>query len=354
MGLFKRGQTWWINFSYQGQQIRRSTETDDKKLAEKIHHKVMAEVIEGKYFDRQPGENIIFEELMKKYMKKHSSKNKTPKSHVRDKSLSKHLLDSFKGFLLTDITPRVISEYKFKRLEEGAAPKTVLNELILLGHAFTLAVGEWELVNVNPVKKVKKPTINNAVDRWLTLEEEAKLLAASPQWLQEIILFAVNTGLRQSEILDLQWSHVDLFRRTLYISEQKNKEKDTLPLNERALDVMKQRARVRQLANNYVFVNTEGNRINTRNLLRAFYSSCDKAKIQNLRFHDLRYTFATRLVQAGVDLYTVQKLGRWKTITMLKRYAHHCPESLRLGVEVLDKFSTILSQSNKKEVSQNA
>lgn len=111
---------------------------------------------------------------------------------------------------------------------------------------------------------------------------------------------------------------------------------------------------MRQLANNYVFVNTEGNRINTRNLLRAFYSSCDKAKIQNLRFHDLRHTFATRLVQAGVDLYTVQKLGRWKTITMLQRYAHHCPESLRPGVEVLGKFSTNLAQSNKKEVSQNA
>lgn len=354
MGLYKRGQTWWINFSYKGKQVRHSTETDDKKLAEKIHHKVMTEVIEGKYFDRQPRENIIFEELMQRYMREHSSKNKTPKSHVRDKSLSKHLLDRFKGFLLTDITPRAISEYKFNRLEEGAAPKTVLNELILLGHAFTLATGEWELVNENPVKKVRKPTINNAVDRWLTLEEEAKLLAVSPQWLQEIILFAVNTGLRQSEILDLQWSHVDLFRRTLYISEQKNKEKDTLPLNERALDVLKQRTRVRQLANNYVFVNTEGNRINTRNLLRAFYSSCDKAEIQNLRFHDLRHTFATRLVQAGVDLYTVQKLGRWKTITMLQRYAHHCPESLRPGVEVLDKFSTNLSQSNKKEVSQNA
>lgn len=136
--------------------------------------------------------------------------------------------------------------------------------------------------------------------------------------------------------------------RHLYISEQKNKEKDTLPLNGAALNVLKQRARVRQLANNYVFVNMDGNRINTRNLLWAFYSSCHKAEIADLRFHDLRHTFATRLVQAGVDLYVVQKLGRWKNIAMLQRYAHHYPESLRPGVEVLDKIITNLSQSNKE------
>ncbi|NLW34191.1 MAG: site-specific integrase [Syntrophorhabdus aromaticivorans] len=265
-----------------------------------------------------------------------------------DQSLSKHLLDHFEHLALTDITPKVISEYKFKRLEEEAAPKTVLNELVLLGHVFTLAAGEWELVNENPVKRVRKPTIDNKIDRWLTCDEGTKLLNASLRWLKEIILFAVNTGLRQGEILGLQWSHVDLFRKTLYISEQKNKEKDTLPLNGAALNVLKQRARVRQLANNYVFVNMDGNRINTRNLLRAFYSSCHKAEIADLRFHDLRHTFATRLVQAGVDLYVVQKLGRWKNIAMLQRYAHHYPESLRPGVEVLDKIITNLSQSNKE------
>ncbi|MGA2954152.1 MAG: tyrosine-type recombinase/integrase, partial [Thermodesulfobacteriota bacterium] len=73
-----------------------------------------------------------------------------------------------------------------------------------------------------------------------------------------------------------------------------------------------------------------------------------------LRFHDLRHTFATRLVQAGVDLYTVQKLGRWKNISMIMRYAHHYPESLRSGVEVLDrigrKISTNLAQPSENGV----
>ena len=64
----------------------------------------------------------------------------------------------------------------------------------------------------------------------------------------------------------------------------------------------------------------------------------DDAKIKRLRFHDLRHTWATRLVQAGVDIYAVQKLGRWKRITMVERYGHHYTESLRPGIEALDKL----------------
>ncbi len=121
--------------------------------------------------------------------------------------------------------------------------------------------------------------------------------------------------------------------------------------------VLKARRRLRSINNDFVFFNGNGNRADARNLLRAFYSATKKAKIENLRWHDAtRHTFATRLVQNGVDIYTVQKLGRWKNISMVMRYAHHYPESLRAGIEVLDKarakISTILAQSNgKQEVS---
>ena len=97
-----------------------------------------------------------------------------------------------------------------------------------------------------------------------------------------------------------------------------------------------------------VFLNGAGHPRNARNLLRAFYPAMRKASITRFRFHDLRHTFATRLIQAGVDVYTVQKLGRWKTISMVLRYAHHEPERLRGGVEVLDRMrrenSTKLAQ----------
>lgn len=343
-----------MRFTYRGSQIRKSTETNSKKLGEKIYHKILGEIAEGKWFERLPGEEKTFAEMMEKYLREHSAVNKAPKSSIRDRSLADHLTDSFGSLTLVEITPNLIAAYKTKRREEGAAPKTINNELILMGHAFNIAIREWEWVKESPVCKISKEKVNNSVERWLIFEEEKKLISVSPKWLQEIILFALETGLRQGEILDLQWPRVDLFRKTITILEQKNKAKDTLPLNRTAMEILKARSKVRPINSNYVFLNQNGGRINARNLIRSFQAAVKKSGIAPCRFHDLRHAFATRLVQAGADIYSVQKLGRWKNISMVMRYAHHYPESLRSGVEVLDKarekFSTNLAQSKEKGV----
>jgi integrase len=143
--------------------------------------------------------------------------------------------------------------------------------------------------------------------------------------------------LRESEILNLQWCHVDLFRKTIAILEQKNRGRDTLPVSNRALDLLKERSKVRPLTCPSVFCNTKGTRIRTSNLQRAFKRARGKAGLTDVRFHDLRHTFATRLVQNGADLYMVQKLGRWKTLSIVTRYAHRHPESLRAGIAILDQ-----------------
>jgi len=100
MGLFKRGQTWWIRFTFKGRQIRKSTETGDKKLAERISHKILGEIAEGKWFERLPGEEKTFGGMIAKYLKEHSARNKTPKSHDRDKELANHLIISFGDLIL--------------------------------------------------------------------------------------------------------------------------------------------------------------------------------------------------------------------------------------------------------------
>jgi integrase len=151
---------------------------------------------------------------------------------------------------------------------------------------------------------------------------------------------------------------VDLTRRTLTILEQKNGERDTLPVNDTAMTVLQARASVRTNHAAFVFINGANHPRNARNLLRAFYSAMRKAGITRFRFHDLRRSFATRLIQAGVDVYTVQKLGRWKTISMVLRYAHHQPESLRSGAEALDRLrqesSTILAQGMVASIGETA
>lgn len=336
MGLYRRGKVWWMSVTYRGMQIRRSTETADPRLARKIHAKVLTEITEGKWFDRLPGEHKTFREMMEKYVEEYSAFNKAPTSHRRDKSLTAHLNGFFGDLVLTEIGPKLIYEYKRLRRAEGAAPRTVCYELSLMSHAYNLAIKEWEWVRDNPVRMVSKDRTDNLIERWLTFEEEDALLEASPEWLREIISFTLNTGFRRSEVLGLRWPQVDLKRETLTILVQKNRSRDTVPLNEGALRVLKSRFRIRHIRTNLVFYTSKGSAIDASNLMRDFRRAVKDAGIEHLRFHDLRHTFITRLAQAGVDLYTIQKLGRWKNVSMVMRYAHHYPESLRPGVRVLD------------------
>jgi len=352
MGLYKRGTVWWMSFTHQGQQYRRSTETEDRKLAQRIFDKLKGEIAEGKWFERLPGGNYTFTDLIEKYLKEYSATHKASSSHVRDKSLAAHLLEVFGDQYLLDITPAMISAYKVRRRKEGASPRTVNYELTLMSHAFTLAIKEWEWLSNNPVKKVKKERLPKPIERWLSPDEEERLLTKSPVWLREIIIFAISTGLRESELLDLKWSQVDTKRKTVTIFDQKNRDIDTLPLNEKAWSVLMDRMKHRTAHCDFIFPSARNTRIGNRNLLRAFYKAMEEAGIQNFRFHDLRHTFATRLVQNEVDLYAVQKLGRWKNVSMVQRYGHHNTESLRSAISVLDgqrePFITILSQSQKK------
>jgi integrase len=247
-----------------------------------------------------------------------------------------HLLPVFGKLKLAEVTPKLLAAYKVKRRLEKAAPATINKELGLVRHAFNVALREWEWCRSNPMHKVSMETVHNQVDRWLASDEESRLLASSPEWLREIITFALNTGMRRGEILNLQWRDVDFSRGVLVVMKSKNKERRTIPLNGIVFELLAARQGRMRVKDGYVFASSQDTRIDERNLTRAFYAAMEAAKVENFRFHDLRHTFATRLVQKGVDLYKVQLLLGHKTPAMTQRYAHHSPESLRDGVQVLE------------------
>ena len=116
----------------------------------------------------------------------------------------------------------MVSRYQVLRQKENAKPASINAELAMLSMAFTLAVKSWEWVEVNPVINVKTLKVNNQRDRWLSQDEEKRLLDNSSKWLQDLITFALHTGLRQEELLCLEWSRVDLFRKTILIADTKN------------------------------------------------------------------------------------------------------------------------------------
>lgn len=230
MGLVKRGKIWWMSFTYDGRRVRRSTDTSDKRLAESILAKVRVQIVEGKFFENARLEEHTFEEMMRRYRRERSVA-KSPKSATRDRGSLSHLLPVFGDMMLTEITPKLLAGYKTQRRLQQAAPATINKELQLVRHAFNLAVREWEWCRENPMHRVSMEPVRNEVDRWLTSGEEERLMAASSPWLREVIVFALNTGMRQGEILNLQWQDVDFTRGTLVVMKSKNGTRRTIPLN---------------------------------------------------------------------------------------------------------------------------
>jgi integrase len=338
-----------MDVMYQGSRIRRSTGTVDKRLAEAILGKVKSQIIEGVFFDRSPEQERTFDDMMKRYLVERSPL-KAPKSGIRDQSALKHLLPMFGQRVLGHMTPKMFAEYKVQRRLEGAAPATVNKELQLVRHAFNLAMREWEWCRTNPMHRVALEQVRNEVDRWLTVEEETRLIAVSSPWLQGIILFALNTGMRQGEILNLHWEHIDFERGVLIVMKSKNGTRRTIPLITPVFKLLSEmQARTGQ-TKGPVFLSPRGRALKVRYLVREFCSARDQAGIPDFRFHDMRHTLATRLVQQGVDLYTVQRILGHKTGIMTQRYAHHSPESLRAGLSVLEKpfrIGTNLTQETR-------
>ena len=353
MGLYKRKRSpyYWITYKVDGKRVYESTGTKNKKLAEKIYAKVIMDIEEGRFFQTE-SRRRTFEELRDRYMAEFAIPNKAPRTIEKDRNTFKPLSTFFEGYTLAKITPQAITEYKLHRRTQGIKVGTLAKELELLRASLNVAMREWEWMDTSPFLKVRIEQPKNSIYRWLTADEEALLVSDCADWVKEIVLFALNTGMRQDEILSLKWQDVDLARRTLTVVKSKNGEQRTLPLNKAAISVLKKKGNVRHISG-LVFPSQAGTKINPGNLRRGFNAARGKAGIDHVRFHDLRHTFATRLVQRGVDLYVVKELLGHKSIKMTMRYAHHYPESLRHGVDVLDESGDTMVTLAQKRATGN-
>ena len=122
MGLVKRGTTWWMSFMYQGQQVRRSTETTDKRLAEAIFGKVKVQIIEGRFFEKPEAQHRTLQELMDRYISEHAARRG---NYHRELTSVKTLKAFFGNPLLDHITPKNIVAYKNQRYTDGVKPATI-------------------------------------------------------------------------------------------------------------------------------------------------------------------------------------------------------------------------------------
>ena len=155
-------------------------------------------------------------------------------------------------------------------------------------HLRNLAMREWEWCEKNPVALVSMEKENNKRDRWLIQDEEQRLLIQCAPWLCAVVMFALHTGMRMGEIIELTWRGVDLGRRTVTIFRSKNGERRTIPINDTVLQLLEEKTKVRSLDTDRVFCSKIFTPMESGHLRRAFRLALRKARVEDFHFHDLR------------------------------------------------------------------
>ena len=256
------------------------------------------------------------------------------------------LSDHLAGLKLSEITKAKLAEVR-EFLSRDRAPGTVNRIMGTARTILNVARDEWELdVASHRVKRLKE----NERVRFITVEEAARLIEALPRRMRPMVQFALATGLRQSNVLNLEWSEVSGMRRWLAIPahKMKNGEPFGAPLNENAVAILSKQAGKHP---RWVFpVKYAGEYGPMKGIDNAtWHKACAEAGIEDFTFHDLRHTWASWHLQNGTHLIALQELGGWKDESMVRRYAHlakhHLAEAAEnVGVEWKQHFPGATSQ----------
>lgn len=347
MGVYKRGNNYYIDYYANGERIREKV-GPIKKIADAKLKKREVEVIEGKHLDIRKASKVTFNKLANDFLQIHSRVNKKPLSHKRDEGLIKNLMEEFSGKKLSEITPKMIERYKEKR-KQIVSPATVNREVACLKCMFNKAI-EWKDARENPVSGIELLAENNKRIRYLEREEIKTLIDNCDKYFRPVVITALNTGMRRGEIINLKWENVDPKRGIIYLLDTKNGTQREVLMNEVVKKIFTELHRRKK--SEYVFTKKDGEHY--KDVQKFFVAALKKSGIIDFRFHDLRHTFASHLVMMGVDLKTVQELMGHKKIEMTLRYSHLSPAHKksaieRLGSEMVTNWSQVdESQESEK------
>jgi integrase len=338
MGVFQRHGHWWIDFYHQGKRVRRKV-GPSKKLAELALADARLKQAKNEFLGICEPKRILFKDFADEYLE-YSEANKGKSAYQRDvRMVQKHLLPLWGGEYLDRITQKMVEDYRTGR-SRVVQPATVNLNLQTVKAFFNKAVA-WDYLETSPAKSVKRMKANKGVERFLSQEEANLLLCACREsdnpHLYAIVSVALHTGMRVGEVLRLQWQDVDFKTGRIQVVSRtgrptKTRESRSIPMNRSLTEVL--RRHPRRLGTPYLFHNSNGEPFEEVNY--SFDKVRRRLDIPHFRFHDLRHTFASSLVMAGVDLRTVAELLGHKDISMTMRYAHLAPAHMKKAVEILD------------------
>ena len=244
-----------------------------------------------------------------------------------------HILPRWGKVRLTEIRQRDVALWLAEKAASGLAPATVEKIRVTFGRSFSLAL-TWGTPGVtrNPIVGIRRPPINNARERFLSVEEARRLqkaVAASRNpLLRPIVGLLLLTGARVSELLKAEWAHIDLDRRAWLIPTSKTGKSRHVPLSQAAINIIDQLQR----AGPYLLPNPDTSKPLT-SIKHAWQTARRAAGLPDLRIHDLRHSAASFMINSGVDLFAVGKVLGHASYQSTQRYSHLANDTLLAAVE---------------------
>lgn len=350
--MYKRGDSWVSDFWHHGKRYKKSWKNVSKTIAKEKERKFKTEIAEGKH--NLKARRILFETFAENYME-HAKLHKKPSSAKRNQTSIHMLMPHFKGKLLESIDPFMVEQYKKARREEGKTPATVNRDTATLRNMLNKAV-EWGYLQINPMNGVKQFNEDNEQMWVLTPKEEDRLLDGAEQaggkspHLKAIMNTALHTGMRLSEVLEMEKRHVHLRDRYIFVPESiaKNHKSRKVPINDTLAQILRDAFKGNH--SEYVFPNRQGEA--HKDIKNGVWTAVERAglvrtekrngklKKVRFRFHDLRHTFGSRLGMKGVDTKTIMEIMGHRTEKMAMRYQHPTPKHKLEAVKLLDSSPT--------------
>lgn len=336
MGVYRRSDadTYWMSLVIDGKRLRQDTGVQDRTVAGEIFAAWQVQLARARWLGvPAPTPQHTVRELLAEYAAKVTPR-KSLVSQKRDRFVIERFTKRWGTVDLDQLSSKSIEDYLTERLEDVTLA-TVSKELGILKSAYARAM-RWDWVSTTPFRGITLNQEGEERVRWLTDEEEAQLVAAAAPWLQEIILVGLDTGLRRSNLVGLQWAWLHDQGTVLLVPRQHVKAKKAtvmIPLTTRAATIIQRQGR----RGPHVFTQPDGQAYSLDQVGMAVIRTAKQAQLSGVSLHTLRHTFISRLVQAGRPLPEVAALAGHRDIKMTLRYAHLAPSHLRAGIQALEE-----------------
>jgi len=347
MACVRKRRNRWV-LDYQDQNGNRRWETlpkdSTRRNADALLSQRIREVGSGEYEARS--DQKTFDELADAYLTGHVRVNVRETTAIDyEGNLRRHLKPFFTGVRIRLITPEMVEGFRSHLLQNGVGRRTVNKNHTLLSAMLRYAV-RYRWLSYNPAAEVRKLRVEaphqDKPEETSALSplEIRRLLDATEEHWRPVILMAVSTGLRQGELLGLKWGDIDFHAKQVHVRRQftggqfsdlktKHSRRRVGLADELISDLTRWKLRCPKGEHDLVFPNGAGNPENPSNLLkRGFYPALRRAKLRQIRFHDLRHTYASMLIARNMNVKAVQRLlGHASAMMTLDTYAHLWPEN---------------------------